>query len=430
MRSLRDTSGLDQIKRDMEYFCVTVGQRLAGAPEEKKAAEYTSQRFQNLGLSNVECLPFSCRRWVPGKSELMILDSPQRAIACETLAHSVSTSEEGVEGELVILEPVDYERGLRRDDLAGKIGLFHGSYGESAAVFEELQKSLLEALLFVDTRLMGANPIAEGMGGKFMRYVRKPMANVSLMDAWSLAREGVRRVRLTSMGQAVDAASQNVVAELPGSDPSGNIIVICGHIDSVALGVGADDNASGIAAMLECAKRLKERQPCHTLRFIGFGAEEQLSLGSFRYVTEQVKDLDRVAFVCNFDGIAAWLGISEVMTVGTPALQDYVRKVVEQKQQFGWVVPTVSPYQDHFPFAVRGIPGIWFTRKTHQNMYWYHHSQENDLDVCSIKQIARTSETACEILADLAAKETWPFPREIPHAMTESINRYFHELFE
>ena len=430
MRNLKDTSGLEQIRRDMEYFCLTAGQRLAGSPGEEKAARYTARRFEELGLGNVAILPFSCKQWLPGRGEMYVLGGPTRPIACQTCAHSPSTPDEGVEGELVIFEPVDWERGLRRSDLAGKVGLFHGGYGESAEVFQELHDSALEALIFVDTRLQTDWPIANGMGEKFMRLARKPMAYISLMDAWDLARNGVKRVRIRATGEAVAATSWNVVGELPGSDSSGRVIVVGGHLDSVALGCGADDDASGVAAVLECARRLRTRPCRHTLRFIGFGAEEQLSVGSTRYVEQQAEDLDRVGFVCNLDSVAAWLGLSTVMTTGTPKLDDYVREIVEEKQAFGVVRPDASPYQDHFPFAARGIPGVWFSRKTHIGGNWYHHSPHNDLDVCCMQQIAWAAETACELLSDLAAKERWPFPRRISPSLRGEIEQYRRELFD
>jgi len=416
----------------MEYFCVAIGRRLAGSPEEQRAADYTARRFHELGLSNVACLPFSCRAWQPGRSELLVLDEPAHAIPCEAITHSAATGDEGVEGELAVFEPMDYDygRGLHRTDLAGKIGLFYGSYTESAEVFKSLQDSDLRALLFVDTRLPMAWPNAEGMGERYMPLVRKPMANVALMDAWRMVREGVKRVRLTSTGRVVDGPSHNVVGELPGSDPAGKVIVLCAHIDSVALGVGADDNAGGMAAILECARRLRERPLKHTVRFIGFGAEEQLSVGAGRYVKEQAPDLDRVAFVCNLDSIAAILGITEVVSVGTPELDEYVRLVVEERRQFGRVKAEVSPYQDQFPFAARGIPGLWFTRKTHEDMYWYHHSPSNDLGVCSMEQIAWTAEIVCEILAELVTAESWPFPLELAPAIKAGVERYVREMFD
>jgi Zn-dependent M28 family amino/carboxypeptidase len=297
-------------------------------------------------------------------------------------------------------------------------------------VFQELHASALAALLFVDTRVMSTWPVANGVGAKFMGLVRKPMAYVSLMDAWSLARHGARRVRLRAGGTAVESASCNVVGDLSADRPGGGLIVVCGHLDSVAVGVGADDNASGMAAVLDIARRLRSRRRRHGLRFIGFGAEEQLSLGSMRYVKEQVTDLNRIGFVCNIDGIGAHLGLSTAMCTGTAALEAYVREALETRLPFGQVTADVSPYQDQFWFAAQGIPGIWMARETHPGTHWYHHSAHNDLGVVSMRQIAWAAEVASDLLGDLADTATWPFPREIEPSLRERIGEYRRELFE
>jgi len=438
MMNLKDRDGIEQITQDMTFMCATVGTRVAGSPEEERVADYVLERFRGLGLSGIEKLPFSCRGWRPGRAELTVLASRSSTssgqenrplIPVQQVTHTPATPPEGIEGELVIFEPVDWEHGLRRDDLDGKIGLFLGGYGESAEVFQQLHESALEAIVIVDTRMQTDWPIAEGVGEKFMGLVRKPMAGMSQMDAWSLAREGATRVRLTSSGHAEPATSWNVVGELPGDDPQGRVLVVSGHIDSVSIGEGADDDASGIAAALECARRLRGCDRRHTVRFVGFGAEEQLSVGSARYVNGQVQDLDRIGFACNFDGIAAHLGLSTVMCTGTPDLHTYVKGIVDEKLQFGQATSDVSPYQDQFWFTANGIPGIWITRKTHKQAYWYHHSEHNSLDVVSFEQIAWAAEAACDMLAELAAKERWPFEREVSADLREKIDRYLRELF-
>jgi Zn-dependent M28 family amino/carboxypeptidase len=256
------------------------------------------------------------------------------------------------------------------------------------------------------------------------------MAYLSLMDAQALAKHDVRRIRLTATGTMRDATSCNIMGELPGDAPGGNLIVVSGHLDSVVVGVGADDDASGVAAVLESARRLRSRRRKHTLRFIGFGAEEQLSVGSARYVTEQVEDLDRIAFACNFDSIGAPFGLSTVMSTGTPQLDAFVRDVLEDRQQFGRVQVDACPYQDQFWFTAKGIPGIWLNRHTHLGANWYHHSTHNDLAAVSMHQIAWTAETACELLCDLAASDRWPFPRDIAPPLREKIEAYRRELFD
>ena len=79
----------------------------------------------------------------------------------------------------------------------------------------------------------------------------------------------------------------NVIAEVAGEDAK-DVVVIGAHYDAVEGTVGADDNASGVAAMLELARRFAGTHPRRTLRFIAFANEEPPhfqteDMGSLRY---------------------------------------------------------------------------------------------------------------------------------------------------
>lgn len=71
-----------------------------------------------------------------------------------------------------------------------------------------------------------------------------------------------------------DAAATNVIAEIPGGPPGGEIVVAGAHYDSVAGSPGANDNGSGVAALLETARLLASSRPSRTIRFIAFANEE------------------------------------------------------------------------------------------------------------------------------------------------------------
>ena len=101
----------------------------------------------------------------------------------------------------------------------------------------------------------------------------------------------------------------NVVAELPGvGTDSKHIYIICAHYDSRSdipyhIAPGADDNASGSAAVLEAARILSQQQFPRTLRFIHFAGEEQGLIGSAHYVVEAFQRGDLIDGVINLDMI-------------------------------------------------------------------------------------------------------------------------------
>lgn len=66
----------------------------------------------------------------------------------------------------------------------------------------------------------------------------------------------------------------NLVAEIPGSDPAGGIVVLGAHYDTIPETPGADDNASAVAVLLEAARLLRPFTPRATIRFVAFPCEE------------------------------------------------------------------------------------------------------------------------------------------------------------
>jgi hypothetical protein len=87
---------------------------------------------------------------------------------------------------------------------------------------------------------------------------------------------------------AADTIVANIEAELPGRSQADEIIIIGAHYDSVAGSPGANDNASGVAAVLELARHFAGAKPERTLRFVCFVNEEPPffqteNMGSMRY---------------------------------------------------------------------------------------------------------------------------------------------------
>lgn len=76
--------------------------------------------------------------------------------------------------------------------------------------------------------------------------------------------------------------ARNVVAELRGTTHPSEVVLVAAHVD--AFYAGADDNGSGVAAMLEVARVAVSQRFERTVRFIGFDLEERGSRGSTRYV--------------------------------------------------------------------------------------------------------------------------------------------------
>jgi hypothetical protein len=79
------------------------------------------------------------------------------------------------------------------------------------------------------------------------------------------------------------ATYHNVVGTLPGRDAGRPRLLLGAHFDSTAHTPGADDNASGVAALLECARLVAPSRPAASVEFVGFDLEELQTLtGRYR----------------------------------------------------------------------------------------------------------------------------------------------------
>src|SRR5436309_13287171 len=101
-------------------------------------------------------------------------------------------------------------------------------------------------------------------------------------------------------------ACHNIEVEIPGTHPE--VLLIGAHYDSVFGSPGANDNGSGVAAMLALARRFAQKQAQHTLRFVAFVNEEppyfQTSqMGSFVYASRCKASGDQISAMISLETI-------------------------------------------------------------------------------------------------------------------------------
>jgi len=95
---------------------------------------------------------------------------------------------------------------------------------------------------------------------------------------------------------------RNMIAEIPGTKIPHQIAVVGAHIDSFPCTVGADDNASGSARLIEFARYFAKNPPLRTIRFVWFTGEEMDRRGSQAYVRTHSGDLKNTLLYLNVDG--------------------------------------------------------------------------------------------------------------------------------
>lgn len=164
-------------------------------------------------------------------------------------------------------------------------------------------------------------------------------------------------------------SSANVIAVKQGK--SSEVVIVGGHYDSVSVGRGADDSASGIAVILEVAEVLKKIKTPYTIKFVAFGAEEAGLRGSKYYVSQMSEaDIDNTVAMINLDSLAVG---DKMYVYGDEGDNGFVREqalnLAERMKLNLETNPGLNPdypagttglWSDHAPFVKVGIPYGYF----------------------------------------------------------------------
>lgn len=182
---------------------------------------------------------------------------------------------------------------------------------------------------------------------------------------YQVTRQGFDVPAGTSWGIAVPAGrTVNLIADPPGFDPGRPHVVVGAHLDTVPQAPGAEDNASGVAVMLELARMIAEEPAALPVRFIAFGAEEPRGSGDARHhygSQHYVAELDQA-------GREAVVAMVSLDRVGIPSdavpLAHGGRGTAQVRQQLAdaaeaAAVPVrlgTNTTSDHWSFDKAGIP--------------------------------------------------------------------------
>lgn len=171
--------------------------------------------------------------------------------------------------------------------------------------------------------------------------------------------------------------SYNLAAWVRGSDGDGETVVIGAHLDHVGLNhwadagkmrvhPGADDNASGSAALLEIAQALAETKPREDILLLWFTGEENGLLGSRAYCEEPLAPHESTLIMLNMDQIART--DPESMNLGglweNKPLETFSKRVakeIDQELKLDFKGGReLFQRSDHFSFYAKGVPVIFF----------------------------------------------------------------------
>jgi Zn-dependent M28 family amino/carboxypeptidase len=172
----------------------------------------------------------------------------------------------------------------------------------------------------------------------------------------------------------------NLVASVQGRGSADHVIVLTAHFDHVGIREGeifngADDNASGTAAVLELTRRIVADPLEHTLIVALFDAEEVGSQGARAFVSDPPIPLERIALNVNLDMVSRTAGLLWAGGAShTPSLRPVLERVAAGAPvtlRLGHDTPNApegddwTQLSDHAVFHARGIPFVYFGVEDH-----------------------------------------------------------------
>jgi len=264
------------------------------------------------------------------------------------------------------------------------------------------------------------------------RYTQLVAAATYIRTSLTTAGYEVRRHTYDVAGQA----SENLEAELLGADKPDDIVVIGAHYDSVQGSPGANDNASGVAAMLALARALVRTKPAGTMRFVAFTNEEppfshSRHMGSRLYAQRCRARKERISLMLSLETIGSYSDqpgsqhypfpfgffypstANFIAFVGNREQAPRVKRLLtsfRRHAQFPseggafweWIPGVAS--SDHWSFWKEGYPAVMVT-DTAYNRYAHYHRATDTPDKVDFSHMARVVSGLQRVIGELATDE-------------------------
>jgi carboxypeptidase Q len=352
------------------------GPRLTGSAAYQRAAEWSADQFRAMGITQVALEPFTIERgWERVSARARILAPADRPIHVASLGWSPSTPEGGFDAEVVALDAFSPAALPPRVALQGRIVLLPDGDppGDSAtaartriALAVALRTAGALAILSADSD-PGNQLSARGFTFS-TAIVALPAAQIGRDDAESIRRSlarGAVRMSLELSNRVTPGAAivNNVIADIPGRERPDEWVLVGAHLDSWDFATGAQDNATGVAMVLEAARAIAAlgQAPRRSIRFALWGGEEQGQLGSTAYASTHSAELDRLAATLNADAgtgrIIGWTapGRPDLIRTIRPLTRDFLRELdaatFDESLRYAF-------QSDGAPFILAGIPTL------------------------------------------------------------------------
>lgn len=255
---------------------------------------------------------------------------------------------------------------------------------------------------------MGTRYALAGNGRSIASKIKKRFISMGYEDT----RLDSFRLVYTSGGVSFDGWQYNVIATLEGREYPDSVCILGAHYDDISepasrfqVAPGANDNASGVAAMMETARVMKKKHfaPDKTIRFIAFGAEETGLHGSADYARKVSREGEKINLMLNNDMIAyeSWNDpanwrVNIIDYDNSHSVRYEAERICNIFTELDFINDnTYSHYSDSYPFVAAGYKALFFTSWKFDNNY---HTVNDLADACNFDYCREVTKISCAML--------------------------------
>ncbi len=412
------------IENDLQELCDEIGGRVTGSSSNAVAVDWGLQKFREAGVK-VEKDPFEMPTlWLPKSTQMHFsgmtdfvpqvvakYHSPPGKYEGELISVGMGTPDEisalgtQLHGKFILVEM----------DLCLDIGGLFAEYAAATTVENAARAAGVKGIIFMASRPKKL----------LYRFITSKATDENLPQ-FVMAREDAKRCqRLLESGKTIQVSvkidaqtggsfeSHNVIAEIKGSQYPDEVVIIGAHIDSWALGTGANDNGCNVSMMIDIARQMKALniRPKRTIRFALWNGEEQGYFGSWDYTKDHLEDMDKHIMAMSVDiGSGAITGFftngrEELVTATDEILENYPDTTATFTSLN---VPIVGT--DNFDFMLQGVGNLVANHLSASYGINYHAASDtyDKVDIPQLKKNAAIVATVALGYANMdKEKVTW-----------------------
>jgi hypothetical protein len=429
-----------QVDAVFEMFTVTIGPRLTASPAHKHAAEWARDRLAAYGLDQARLEPWHFGRgWTLEKLTVEMVEPRYLPLIGYADGWSTSTAGEIVaapifvggksaaeidalrpqlKGAIVMTDPIvtNFVRKDRPQPSDSEYVPLSAGYAtgigqprpSAPTAAQRMAQALREAGAGIILKPSRGEHGTVFVTGRDLGPGAVPAVTLSAeqynMIALMLQHNVPVKLRANVQARFYDSDggnAYNVIAELPGADPSlrDEIVMIGGHLDSWHTGVGATDNADGATTVMEAMRILKASgaRPRRTIRVALWGGEEQGLLGSKAWVAQHLAGdanaaaRDKFDVYFNIDNgtgpIYGWF--LQNQQAARPLFDEWLEPLKSAGARRNVIEPVGAT--DHLSFIEAGVPGFNPIQDYVSYDVRTHHTNMDTVDRVNVDEIRQAA---------------------------------------